>query len=76
MKDDIIVIGADIVGEQFGLESFDHEALVRLTAERLIRGSQLHDCNLVKCLCFWNGNLRKKLKEIDTENEDQGKRLF
>jgi hypothetical protein len=40
MKADIIIIGADIVGEQFGLESFDHEALVRLTAERLIGGSQ------------------------------------
>ena len=40
MKADIIIIGADIVGEQFGLESFDHEALVRLTAERLIVGSQ------------------------------------
>ncbi len=40
MKADIIIIGSDIVGEQFGLESFDHEALVRLTAERLIGGSQ------------------------------------
>ncbi len=40
MKADVIFIGANIVGEQFGLESFDHEALVRLTAERLIGGSR------------------------------------
>jgi hypothetical protein len=38
MKADIVIIGADIVGEQFGLESFDHEAFVKLTAERLIWG--------------------------------------
>ena len=70
MKADVIIIGADIVGEQFGLESFDHEAFVKLTAERLIGGSQWHDCNLAKCLCFWNHNLHKKAKEINTENED------
>ncbi len=40
MKANVIIIGANIVGEQFGLESFDHEALVRFTAERLIEGSQ------------------------------------
>ena len=58
MKADIIIIVADIVGEQLGLGLFGHEAFVRLTAERLVGGSQSHDCNLVKCLCFWNGNLR------------------
>jgi hypothetical protein len=40
MKADIIIIGADIVGEQFGLEPFDYKAFVKLTAERLIGGSQ------------------------------------